>query len=62
MLLTRREAMAGFGGALVLQVLPAAAEAAYPNRPIKMVVPYPAGGTTDLLGRVKSSQQSAVHD
>jgi tripartite-type tricarboxylate transporter receptor subunit TctC len=52
MLLTRREAIAGFGGGLVSQALPAAAEAAYPNRPIKMVVPYLAGGTTDLLGRM----------
>jgi tripartite-type tricarboxylate transporter receptor subunit TctC len=52
MLPTRREAMAGLGGGLVLRALPAVAEAAYPNRPIKMVVPYPAGGTTDLLGRM----------
>jgi tripartite-type tricarboxylate transporter receptor subunit TctC len=56
MLLTRREAMAGFGGGLVSQALPAAAEVAYPNRPIKMVVPYPAGGTTDLLGRMVAEQ------
>jgi tripartite-type tricarboxylate transporter receptor subunit TctC len=56
MLLTRREAMAGFGGGLALRALPAAAEAAYPNRPIKMVVPYPAGGTTDLLGRMVAEQ------
>ena len=52
MLLTRREAMAGFGGGLALRALPAAAEAAYPNRPIKIIVPYPAGGTIDLLGRM----------
>jgi tripartite-type tricarboxylate transporter receptor subunit TctC len=56
MLLTRREALAGFGGGLVSQALPAAAEAAYPNRPIKMVVPYLAGGTTDLLGRMVAEQ------
>ena len=33
--------------------LPAAvlAQAAYPNRPIELVVPYPAGGGTDVLGR-----------
>ena len=29
-----------------------AAQASFPNRPITIVVPYPAGGTTDLLARV----------
>ena len=57
MLLTRREALAGCGGGLALLAgLPASAEAAYPNRPIKMIVPYPAGGTTDFLGRLVADQ------
>ena len=49
---TRREAMAGCGGALaVLAGLPALAET-YPSQTIKLIVPHPAGGTTDLLGRM----------
>src|SRR3981189_3210818 len=53
MLLTRREAMAGCGGGLaMLMGLPALAQAAYPSRTVKMIVPYPAGGTTDFLGRL----------
>jgi len=41
-------------GALVLSTLhgPASAEKAYPERPITLVVPAPAGGGTDILGRV----------
>ncbi|MFT3719300.1 Bug family tripartite tricarboxylate transporter substrate binding protein [Pseudorhodoferax sp.] len=31
---------------------PALAQADYPNRPVKLVVPFPAGGTSDLMGRI----------
>ncbi len=33
----------------------AQSEADYPNRPIKWIVPYPPGGTTDLLARLMST-------
>jgi len=56
MLWTRRKAIAGGGGALVwLAGGPACADT-YPSQTIKLVVPYPAGGTTDLLGRMISDQ------
>ena len=32
------------------------ADVAYPNRTIKLIVPYPPGGTTDLLGRFIADQ------
>jgi len=54
--LTRREVIAGGGGLVWLAGVPALAETAYPNRAIKMIVPYPAGGTTDLLGRLIADQ------
>jgi tripartite-type tricarboxylate transporter receptor subunit TctC len=59
--LTRRQAIAGVGGGLAwLATQPAKAQgtsqAAYPSRTIKMIVPYPAGGTTDLLGRLVAYQ------
>ncbi|MGH6740440.1 MAG: Bug family tripartite tricarboxylate transporter substrate binding protein [Bradyrhizobium sp.] len=54
--LTRREVIIGIGGGLVLAGRPALAEAAYPSRNIKMIVPYPPGGTTDLLGRLIADQ------
>ena len=31
---------------------PAAAQSDYPNKPIRWIVPYPPGGTTDLLARL----------
>src|SRR3984885_9419424 len=52
-MLTRRAAMTGCCGALAgLAVWPAVAEAAYPNRTIKMIVPSSSGGTIDPLGRL----------
>ena len=57
MLLTRRAAIAGCGGGLaMLTGLPAFAQPAYPSRTVKMIVPFPAGGTTDLLGRLVADQ------
>ena len=56
MLLTRRQAIAGCGGLAMLTGLPAFAQAAYPSRTVKMIVPFPAGGTTDLLGRLVADQ------
>jgi tripartite-type tricarboxylate transporter receptor subunit TctC len=60
MLLTRRESIAGCAAGLAsLLISPAIAQAAYPSRTIKMIVPYPAGGTTDLLGRMVADQLKA---
>ncbi len=53
--LTRREAIAGCGAAL-LAGLPAFAQAAYPSGTVRMIVPYPPGGTTDFLGRLIADQ------
>ena len=46
-------------GALVLAA-PAALAQGYPARPIRMVVPFPAGAATDLAARVIGQQLSAT--
>jgi len=39
---------------LALLALPVAAAAAYPDKPIEWVVPYPAGGGSDVVARILS--------
>ena len=40
------------------QAQPADSSSSYPNKPVKVVVPYPAGGATDIAARVVFQQVS----
>jgi tripartite-type tricarboxylate transporter receptor subunit TctC len=39
---------------------PAAAQSAFPSRPVTLVVPFPAGGSTDLVARLIASRMTGV--
>ncbi len=43
---------------VVLLAAPVAAQDAYPIRPVRWVVPFPAGGPTDTLSRILAAKLS----
>ena len=43
-------------GMASLGALPALAQDAYPNKPIRFIVPYPPGGPTDLMARLLQTE------
>jgi tripartite-type tricarboxylate transporter receptor subunit TctC len=48
----RRDFITVFGGTLMTLPMAARAAESFPTRPIRLIVPYPAGGGTDIVGRV----------
>ena len=54
---SRRQVLqAGLSAATVAAAPGALAQAGFPSRPIKFIVPYPPGGATDLVGRLLAAK------
>jgi tripartite-type tricarboxylate transporter receptor subunit TctC len=56
----RRTLLGGAAAALGTLALPAFAQSAYPSRPVKFVVPFPAGGPVDTTGRAVAQKLSEL--
>ena len=45
-------------GLLVAFTTMAAAQSDYPNRPVRLIIPFPPGGSNDVVGRMIGTQLS----
>lgn len=58
MTFTRRAIAAAIAGCALIAPLVASAQAGYPNKPVKVIVPFPAGSTTDIIARAITDKMS----
>ena len=57
-IITKVLALACIGG--IAMSAPVAAQTNFPNKPVRLIVPYPAGGIVDVAGRVITDKLSAM--
>ena len=59
-MLTRRTLLTTFAAAPLASALPRVAHAAYPDKPIRLIVPFAAGGNADFVARVTSDPMQKI--
>src|SRR5512144_2524164 len=58
--ISRRAVIASLGAVSALALSPRAAFAKYPERPIRLIVPFAAGGNADIVGRIVGDRISSA--
>jgi len=56
--ISRRTVIASLGLGATASLLPRRAFAAYPDRPIHLIVPFAPGGNADIVGRIVGERMS----
>jgi tripartite-type tricarboxylate transporter receptor subunit TctC len=62
-MINKRLALVLFAQAALLFIAPsglALAQSDYPNKPVKIIVPFPAGGTSDVMGRLVAEELGKI--
>jgi tripartite-type tricarboxylate transporter receptor subunit TctC len=60
MAISRRTLIGAIGSGSLATLLPRRAFAAYPERPIRLMVPFAAGGNADIVGRIVGERLSSA--